>query len=95
MVTKCSQDLIKAGAGTSAGTLKSGMKKPEIAKKMARESGVSPAEAADRLDRIVHQILASLKKSGHASLPGLGTFTHRADGKLAFELEPEKRNERV
>ena len=71
------------------------MKKPEIAKKIARESGVSPAEAADRLDRIVHQILTSLKKSGQASLPGLGRFTHGADGRVAFEPEREKRHERM
>ncbi|MGA2269632.1 MAG: HU family DNA-binding protein [Bryobacteraceae bacterium] len=63
------------------------MKKPEIAKRMARQAGVSEAEAADRLDRVVYQILSNLRKGKAASLPGLGKFTHRRDGKVAFERE--------
>jgi nucleoid DNA-binding protein len=64
------------------------MKKPDIAKRMARESGVSEAEAADRLDRVVHQILSNLRRGRSAPLPGMGKFTSTADGTLEFE--PEK-----
>lgn len=63
------------------------MKKPEIAKRLARQSGVSPAEAADRLDHVVQQILAELRKGKEAPLPGLGKFTVGPDGKVAFERE--------
>lgn len=51
------------------------MKKQDIATRIARQSGVSRAQAADRVDRAVHQILADLRKSGKISLPGLGTLT--------------------
>ena len=53
------------------------MKKPEIAKRMARQSGLSQAEAADRLDRVIHEILTDLRQGNPASLPGLGRFVSR------------------
>jgi nucleoid DNA-binding protein len=61
------------------------MKKPEIAKDMARESGVTEAEAADRLDRVVHDILARLRSGKSATLPGLGRFRPEAGGRVRFE----------
>ena len=66
------------------------MKKPEIASRMARRSGVTKAEAADQLDRVVHDILSSLKKGQAAPLPGLGKFTRRAGGGIDFTREPRK-----
>jgi nucleoid DNA-binding protein len=63
------------------------MRKPEISKRMARQSGVSQAEAADQLDRVVHQILSDLRKGKPAPLPGLGKFTQAADGSIRFERE--------
>jgi hypothetical protein len=63
------------------------MKKSEIAKKMARQSGVSHAEAADRLDRVVHQILSNLRKGKQTSLPGLGRLLRDPDGTIHFEGE--------
>jgi len=67
------------------------MKKPEIARRIARQSGVSEAEAADRLDRVVHKILIDLRSGKSASLPGLGRFHTGADGKVKFEPERERR----
>ena len=67
------------------------MKKPDIAKRMARQAGVSEAEAADRLDRVVHQILRNLRQGKAASLPGLGKFRPRPDGGVAFEPQGGKR----
>ncbi|HLH18887.1 MAG TPA: HU family DNA-binding protein [Bryobacteraceae bacterium] len=61
------------------------MKKREIAKRMARSAGLSEAEAADRLDRVVRQILQNLRQGRTASLPGLGRFKNGTDGKVAFE----------
>jgi nucleoid DNA-binding protein len=63
------------------------MKMPDIAKSMARRAGVTHAEGADRLDRVVHQILSNLRQGRSAALPGLGRFTHGADGKIGFERE--------
>jgi nucleoid DNA-binding protein len=68
-----------------------GMKKPELAKGLALESGLTEAEAADRLDRVVNEIIARLRQGKTAPLPGLGKFTQGADGKLAFQREGSKR----
>ncbi len=63
------------------------MKKADIAKRMARRAGVSPAEAADRLDNTVREIIADLKQGREPSLPGLGRLRHGRDGKVVFEPE--------
>jgi len=63
------------------------MRKPEIAKRLARQSGVSNAEAADQLDRVVHQILSKLRKGKTASFPGLGQFTPGPKGSFQFKKE--------
>ena len=67
------------------------MKKPEIAKRMARSAGLSEAEAADRLDRVVRQILDNLRRGRPAKLPGMGRFKPGADGQVAFERQKERR----
>jgi len=63
------------------------MKKPDIAKRMARRAGVSQAEAADELDRIVRQILSDLRAGKEAALPGLGRFTQSPGGRVAFQRD--------
>ena len=67
------------------------MKKPDIAKRLARRTGVSEAEAADRLDRIVNQILANFRRCKDTPLPGLGKFVGGPYGKVSFEPEKVKR----
>src|SRR5262245_13002308 len=57
------------------------MKKPDIAKRIAKQSRVTEAEAADRLDRMVHHILSNLRKGKETPLPGLGALTLGRDGK--------------
>ena len=50
------------------------MKKRDLARRIARESRISKATAADKIDSVVHKILHDLR-SGHATqLPGLGTL---------------------
>lgn len=66
------------------------MKKPDIAKRLARQTGVSEAEAADRLDRMVGRILSNLRQGKETPLPGLGKFTHDAHGKVVFQPEGGK-----
>jgi nucleoid DNA-binding protein len=70
------------------------MKKPDIAKRMARAEGVSTGEAADRLDRVVRDILSNLRKGKETALPGLGRFTHGPNGQVAFKRELRGSHER-
>lgn len=68
------------------------MKKPELARRLARAGGISKAKAADQLDSVVHRIVRSLRQGEAAALPGLGTF--RPGAKPRFEPErpaPEAR----
>ena len=67
------------------------MRKPEIARRMAQQTHVSQAEAADRLDRMVHQILRNLRNGKSAPLPGLGRFFQTADGAIQFKREKSGR----
>jgi nucleoid DNA-binding protein len=65
------------------------MGKPEIAKRLAQQFRVSRGEAADRLDRVVNQILSDLRAQKSAPLPGLGKFVQRPDGSIRFEKDGE------
>jgi nucleoid DNA-binding protein len=50
------------------------VKKAQIARRLAKESGISPAAAADQIDLILNEILKRVRRGQSASLPGLGTF---------------------
>jgi nucleoid DNA-binding protein len=63
------------------------MKKQEIAKQMARQSGGTQGEAADRLDRVVSEILERLREGKSAHFPGMGHFRPGAGGKVAFQRD--------
>jgi nucleoid DNA-binding protein len=67
------------------------MKKQDFAARLARKARVSPAAAADRLDRVIHDIIAELRRGKPVSLPGLGTFT--PGKKLNFRSERQGRKE--
>jgi nucleoid DNA-binding protein len=69
------------------------MKKPEMARRLARRSGVSAAEAADRLDRTVYQILEKLRHGQEAPLPGLGKLLMGPNREIRFEREDARGNE--
>ena len=68
------------------------MKKPEIAKQLARQSGVTQGEAADRLDSVVHDILERVREGKTARFPGMGQFRAGADGKVVFQRDRGRRN---
>lgn len=53
--------------------------------RLARQSGVTKAQAADQLDRVVHQILTNLRNGRPAELPGLGQFQPGQTWKFTFE----------
>jgi nucleoid DNA-binding protein len=61
------------------------MKKEHIARRLARESRISTAAAADQLDRIMSDILKRIRRGKPASIPGLGTF--RAGWGRDFKFE--------
>jgi Bacterial DNA-binding protein len=69
------------------------MRKPDIAKQLARRSRLSQGEAADRLDVILQKIVSDLRKGREPALPGLGRFKHGPDGLLAFEPEVRRRHD--
>ena len=76
------------------------MRKVQIAKQLAKESGITPAAAADQVDRIVEDILRRVRRGQSASLPGLGTFRpdrdkdFRLDRRLPFLIERKAAKER-
>jgi nucleoid DNA-binding protein len=63
------------------------MKKAELAAKLAEQTHLSKAEAADQLDRVVHEIVRNLRKGKPARLPGLGSFRPGENGVIRFEAE--------
>lgn len=52
---------------------------------------MTPAEAADRLDRVVHEILLRLKHGQEANLPGLGNLKLGPGGAVRLEHEEKRR----
>ncbi len=67
------------------------MRKQDLAARLARKARLSRAAAADRLDRIIHDILAELKRGKPVPLPGLGTFT--PGERPGFEFDKQKAKE--
>jgi nucleoid DNA-binding protein len=50
------------------------MNKSELATRLAKQTHLSIAEAADQLDRVIHDIIFNLRKGRPAQFPGLGSF---------------------
>jgi len=67
------------------------MKKSDIANQIARETGVTQAQAADQLDEVVTSILKKLKKGQSANLPGLGRLHRDVKLGLQFTQTPPRR----
>jgi hypothetical protein len=84
--------LRRRGSGENLPARLKAMKKADLARRLAKRSGVSPAEAADQLDRVVNEIITNLRKGQTVLLPGLGTFTAGRSLRFKFEggsLEPK------
>jgi Bacterial DNA-binding protein len=65
--------------------IRPGMKKDQIARRLAKEAKISTAAAADQLDRIVSDILKRLRRGKSASIPGLGWFRAGRGQDFRFE----------
>ena len=63
------------------------MTKQQLAARLARRERLCPAAAADKLDRVIHEILHKLKKGEAVPMPGLGTFL--PGKKPGFRFEPQ------
>jgi hypothetical protein len=61
------------------------MKRAQLVKRLAKESGISTAAAADQLDGILTGILRRVRQGHSASLPGLGTFLPGPAAEFYFE----------
>ena len=66
------------------------MKKTELVSRLAKQRGVSRAEAADQFDHVVSQIISNLKKGESAPLPGLGKFTPGPKWNFRFDRRSSK-----
>ncbi|MFB3779439.1 MAG: HU family DNA-binding protein [Bryobacteraceae bacterium] len=66
------------------------MKKQDITERLARKARLPRAVAADRLDRLIHDILAELKRGNPVCLPGLGTFTPGKKVNFQFDMTRTK-----
>jgi nucleoid DNA-binding protein len=67
------------------------MRKTQLSRRLAREAGVTKAEAADRLDSMVHKIVSDLRKGRAAALPGLGQFRPGKTWTFDFEKDSDAR----
>jgi len=61
------------------------MKKHDLATILARRARTSRASAADRIDRLIQEILTELKRGNAVSLPGLGRFNPGKSVSFDFE----------
>lgn len=51
------------------------MKREELAKTLARQTGLSKSAARNEVDELVHSILKKLRQGQQVKLPGLGKLT--------------------
>jgi hypothetical protein len=61
------------------------MKKEQLVRRLAREAGITPAAAADEMDRILNDILLRVRHGQSATLPGLGIFWPGPKPEFYFE----------
>ncbi len=62
------------------------MKRPDIAKRLAKESHITPAAAADPLDRVVGDIRKGVGQGRTASLAGQGTVRPLSTRKVLWDV---------
>jgi nucleoid DNA-binding protein len=51
------------------------MKREELAKTLARQTGLSKSEARNEVDELVHNILDKLRRGRQVKLPGVGKLS--------------------
>jgi len=63
------------------------MTKSDLATRLARQNRSSKAEAADQLDRVIHEIISKLRKGQPARFPGLGSFSQGEKWRFQFDAQ--------
>ena len=56
------------------------MKREELAKRLAREMGLSKSAARNQVDELVHDILRRLREGHSVKLPGVGKLVAKRPG---------------
>ena len=46
-----------------------------VIRQLAKNSSLTPAKAADQVDKVIHRLLQKLRKGEIAPLPGVGVLT--------------------
>ena len=55
------------------------MKRKELAKALARATGIPPAHAQDRVDAVIHDVLRRLRNGRSVRLAQIGKLVGRAE----------------
>ena len=71
------------------------MNKSDLAARLAKQTRSSKEEAADQLDRVVHEIIFNLRKGQPAPFPGLGSFRPGEKWRFQFDAEAPKGGKRA
>jgi len=64
------------------------MNKSDLSTRLAKQARVSKAQAADQVDRVVHQIVRNLRRGQSAKFPGLGNFSPGEKWEFQFDAQP-------
>ena len=68
------------------------MKNRDLAQRLARKTGIPNAAAADRVDRVVTEIIENMRNGESIRLPGLGTFVAGEKPCFRFERKPHAKD---
>jgi nucleoid DNA-binding protein len=74
--------------------IKTGMK--QVIRQLAKRSSVTQAEAADQIDRYIHEVLQKLRKGQRVPVPGVGVISPGRNSQMMKEpnATASKRNRR-
>jgi nucleoid DNA-binding protein len=64
------------------------MNKSDLSTRLAKQARVSKAQAADQVDRVVHQIVRNLRRGQPVRFPGLGSFHPGEKWQFQFDAQP-------
>jgi hypothetical protein len=66
-----------------------------VIRKLAKSSSVSAAEAADQIDKFVHDLRRKLKRGQVASVPGVGKLSPGPLPQIMEELNGDRKSARA
>lgn len=66
-----------------------------VIRELVKTSSVTPAEAADQIDKFVHDLRRKLRKGQRVSVPGVGVLTPGINSQLIEERNAERTSART